>query len=403
MKRVENVRLQGEPGAESSDEGKAAAPSPPSGPEDPRVIRALEEYLAALEMDHRPDRQEFLARHAAIAHVLAGCLDGLEFMRTVNPERQPADGSATTLHPTAPLGDFCLLREIGRGGMGIVYEAEQMSLGRRVALKVLPFAAALDSKQLQRFKNEAQAAAHLHHQNIVPIHFVGCERGVHFYAMQFIEGQSLAEVIHELRRGERSCVSTPSLGALTQPRSPEDTPPVAALSTEHSTTSPAFFRSVVNLGVQAAEALAYAHQMGVIHRDIKPANLLVGAGGRLWITDFGLAHCQSQPGLTMTGDVVGTLRYMSPEQALGKRVVVDARTDVYSLGATLYGRARALTRRCSRPGRLQPPEQPATPSCDREKFPVLSWWCYRSRDKPRCSAWTAGFIMVLRQFVRGLW
>src|SRR5207302_26171 len=97
-----------------------------------------------------------------------------------------------------------------------------------------------------------------------------------------------------------------------------------------------FSRTVANLAVQAAEALEHAHQFAVIHRDIKPANLLVDAGGRLWITDFGLAHCQSQPGLTMTGDVVGTLRYMSPEQALAKRVALDARTDVYSLGATLY-------------------------------------------------------------------
>src|SRR5205814_3785894 len=111
--------------------------------------------------------------------------------------------------------------------------------------------------------------------------------------------------------------------------------PVTAAS-ERSTKTPAFFRTVANLGVQAAEALEHAHQLGVIHRDIKPANLLIDLRGNLWITDFGLAHFRSHAALTMTGDLLGTLRYMSPEQALGQRLVLDHRTDVYSLGATLY-------------------------------------------------------------------
>ena len=256
------------------------------------------------------------------------------------------------------LGDFRLLREIGRGGMGVVYEAEQISLARRVALKVLPFAATLDNKQIQRFKNEAQAAGQLHHTNIVAVHFVGCERGVHFYAMQYIEGQSLGQVIADLRSQnadlpKKSGVRTAQpVSPGTQDHQPAEpvhqsaicdppseiaapTPPVAALSTEKSLTNRAFFHAVAKLGMQAAEALDYSHELGVIHRDIKPANLLLDVRGKLWITDFGLAHCQSQAGLTMSGDLVGTLRYMSPEQALAKRVVVDHRTDIYSLGATL--------------------------------------------------------------------
>src|SRR5439155_1420249 len=110
----------------------------------------------------------------------------------------------------------------------------------------------------------------------------------------------------------------------------------AAVSTEHSLKSPAFYRTVAQLGRQAAEALEHAHGQGVVHRDVKPANLIVDGRGNLWVTDFGLAHCQSQAGLTMTGDLVGTLRYMSPEQALAQRVVIDHRTDVCSLGTTLY-------------------------------------------------------------------
>src|SRR5262249_19338200 len=120
------------------------------------------------------------------------------------------------------------------------------------------------------------------------------------------------------------------------PAPPADTSPAAALSTERSTRSPAFFRTVANLGVQAAEALEHAHQFGVVHRDVKPGNLMVDAAGRLWVSDFGLARLGTDPGLTMTGDLLGTIRYMSPEQALAKRVVVDHRTDVYSLGVTLY-------------------------------------------------------------------
>lgn len=182
----------------------AAAP----GQDDPRVIQALDEYLAQLEAGQKPDRLVFLSRHAEVAEALAKCLDGLEFVQKAAPQldQQVADQGTTLsvitgeLAATMPLGDFRIIREIGRGGMGVVYEAEQLSLGRRVALKVLPFAAALDSRQLQRFKNEAQAAAHLHHTNIVPVFGVGCERGVHFYAMQYIEGQTLAAMIRQLRQ-----------------------------------------------------------------------------------------------------------------------------------------------------------------------------------------------------------
>jgi serine/threonine protein kinase/tetratricopeptide (TPR) repeat protein len=248
------------------------------------------------------------------------------------------------------LGDFRILREVGRGGMGIVYEAEQMSLKRRVALKVLPFAGAMDSRQLQRFKNESLAAAQLHHTNIVPVYYVGCERGIHFYAMQFIEGHSLADVIASLRKpseprplgsGEGADRTT-AYNPLPDGRGSDsstatvNTKPIAALSTLRSTTDAAYFRTIAELGIQAAEGLDYAHEHGIIHRDIKPANLLVDAESRLWITDFGLAQVQGDARMTMTGDLVGTLRYMSPEQALAKRVVVDHRTDIYSLGATLY-------------------------------------------------------------------
>jgi WD40 repeat protein/serine/threonine protein kinase len=201
------------------------------------------------------------------------------------------------------LGDFRLVREIGRGGMGVVFEAEQISLGRRVALKVLPPAAILEPKQLQRFQVEAQAEAALEHPNVVPVIACGQDRGIPYLAMRLIEGRHLAEVI----RGRRE-------------RHEGGLPP----------------REVAWLGKQAAEALDFAHRNGVLHRDIKPANLLLDDRNHLWISDFGLARILGHGDLTASGDLIGTLRYMSPEQVLGRRGLVDHRTDIYSLGATLY-------------------------------------------------------------------
>jgi WD40 repeat protein/serine/threonine protein kinase len=305
----------------------------------------VEEYLEQLRAGRRPSRQEFLVRYAEVAPALAECLDGLEFIQSAAsrlagsaPELPPDCAAPSELGPGQPLGDFRIVRELGRGGMGVVYEAVPLSLGRRVALKVLPFASALDTRQVQRFKNEAQAAAHLHHSNIVPVFGVGCERSVHYYAMQFIEGHTLADAISEWRSaGRKGAAADLGLTALHVPKPDvSTTAPAAGLSTERSPRGTTHFTLVAGLGVQAAEALEHAHQMGVTHRDVKPANLMVDGRGHLWVSDFGLAHVQGDAGLTMTGDLVGTLRYMSPEQALANRVPVDHRTDVYSLGATLY-------------------------------------------------------------------
>jgi WD40 repeat protein/serine/threonine protein kinase len=347
----------------------------------------IDEFLERQARGERPDVEEYARRYPHLAVVLRQMLPtlGLLGVSAANGLGEPP-GVAADLTPEAPLGDYRLVCEIGRGGMGVVYEAVQISLGRRVALKILPFAAALDAKHLQRFKNEAHAAAQLHHQNIVPVYGVGCDRGVHYYAMQFIDGQTLAAVIAELRQlvhgrqEEREVPARPVASDLlsgkwlpeaaaaeqqpTGPYPPAAEPPAfpaaakeavanghrrgeraasdtigkvgAALSTENSTSNPAFFRAAAQLGIQAARALEHSHSLGVVHRDIKPTNLLVDGRGNLWITDFGLAHVQSDTKLTLTGDIVGTLRYMSPEQALAQRVDVAHRTDLYSLGATLY-------------------------------------------------------------------
>jgi WD40 repeat protein/serine/threonine protein kinase len=339
------------------------------------------------------------------------------------------------------IGDYRILREIGRGGMGVVYEAEQISLGRRVALKVLPGQASSDRIIQERFRREARAAARLHHTNIVPVYDVGQDGDVRFYAMQFIQGLGLDAVISELRRlhvrassqskmrashdslsrqprGEQPSqgIEAPTLGAgvevsavlqyLTgrldrrlepagaseptlakaragglatpgeagrQSRAAEFNPaltrtdagsavagdrtgpqcehaPAPALATSGAPSSSSailpggaelssvesgrrgYFRSLAQIGRQVAGGLAYAHARGIVHRDIKPSNLLLDTEGVVWITDFGLAKGDDE-GLTQSGDILGTLRYMAPERFRGQG---DARADLYALGLTLY-------------------------------------------------------------------
>jgi serine/threonine protein kinase len=306
---------------------------------DPRVFAAVQEYLAAAEAGNPIPRREFLLRHPEIADELASCLDGLALVQAAAseiPGAPPRPKRKRDLDPAMaqPIGDFQLVQEIGHGGMGTVYEAIQLSLGRRVAVKVLPLAAALDARHLERFHLEAQAAARLHHTNIVPVHAVGCERSVHFYAMQLIDGQSLAEVIRDLK-----LLAARNKGDAQKDDAGQDgdiDKTAHDLSTLRHTGGSAYAHSVARLAIQAAEALAYAHDAGVVHRDVKPANLMLDSTGKLWITDFGLAHMYAESQLTRTGDFVGTLRYMSPEQAAGRAVVLDQRTDIYSLGVTLY-------------------------------------------------------------------
>ena len=303
------------------------------------VSVVIEEFLAELEQGHHPSISEYLTRYPEQADVLASLLPAAAAMASLGIPSHPSGSKAGIDQRAIPfreLGDFRILRELGRGGMGVVYEAEQISLGRRIALKVLPFAGVLDPRQLQRFKNEARAAATLDHPHIVHVHAVGQDRGVHFYAMQLIEGKSLAEVISMWRAPPDSLVSSSATVDPERKTTIQSTNRNTRQATATGEISRLRFRQVIDWGIQAATALEYAHQSGIVHRDIKPSNLLVNAEGQLWVTDFGLAMTRSDTGITMTGDVLGTFRYMSPEQILGQRSVIDHRTDVYSLGLTLY-------------------------------------------------------------------
>jgi serine/threonine protein kinase len=311
---------------------------------DAHLAEVLDAYLAAMEAGAAPARAELLAQHPELADQLAACLASLDFIRRAAPGssflEQGAEGPAGVSGPARraepifrqpglrpgeqlELGDYRLLREIGRGGMGIVYEARQLSSGRPVALKVLPFSSALDSRQLLRFKNEAEAASRFQHPNIVPVWDVGAQGDLHFYVMKFIEGQTLAKIIRERKAETPNPAAAPTVSASATP--------------EQVSSKDSYYRTVAKLGLQAALGLEHAHQAGIVHRDIKPGNLLVDQGLHLWITDFGLARILDDAGnLTLSGDLVGTLRYMSPEQTLAKLGIVDQRSDIYSLGVTLY-------------------------------------------------------------------
>jgi WD40 repeat protein/serine/threonine protein kinase len=379
-----------------------------------RFEELAEEFAARFRRGERPGLQEYIDRCPDLADEIRELFPALvevERVKEDGPAPPGAAEAAASLPPLGQVGDYRVLREVGRGGMGVVYEAEQVSLGRRVALKVLPRQVSSDLKTLARFRREARSAAQLHHTNIVPVFEVGKEADVSYYAMQFIQGQGLDLVIDELRRlKDRSHPTGPArepeqphlpipsgttaaapsrsrqvsrmaqslltgrfvpetpggpgevedatthrqaTAALSDRRDPDETEappasgpaPVAVPSPPSSVVLPGgsplsavepgrrpFHRSAAHIGRQVAAGLSYAHARGIVHRDIKPSNLLLDTQGVVWITDFGLAKA-SDDGLTQTGDILGTVRYMAPERFRGEG---DGRADVYALGLTLY-------------------------------------------------------------------
>jgi serine/threonine protein kinase/formylglycine-generating enzyme required for sulfatase activity len=357
-----------------------------------------DEFVEAFRQGKRPSIEEYARRYPAHADEIREILPALVLMEKakaaddipVQPRQATAPAAAASLQH---LGDYQILREVGRGGMGVVYEAQQLSLGRHVAIKVLPSHALLDTRQLGRFRREARSAAKLHHTNIVPVFGVGEQDGLHYYVMQFIQGLGLDADLDELRRlrqarGKQAPTQHDAPGRPTNvtrdvsavhvargllsgqfrppeptgdlaiapggaspvasaPGAPEPSSSVRAADTsatihlpgqsEGSTLSESgnqYWQSVARVGMQVADALAHAASQGILHRDVKPSNLLLDDTGNVWVTDFGLAKAQSDSDdLTHTGDVVGTLRYLAPERFNGQG---DVRSDVYALGLTLY-------------------------------------------------------------------
>jgi serine/threonine protein kinase len=324
------------------------------------VGRVADEYTDRVNRGEQVAIDEYAERYPQIADVLRQMLPSLGLLGKLSALPGEDDGRpVSTAAVPEYLGDYRIVREIGRGGMGVVYEAEQKSLGRRVALKVLPFHRLMDPLYLKRFEREARAAARLHHTNIVPVFGVGEDGGIHFYAMQYIAGQGLDRVISELRRfrqaggqGGSEAYShsfSDSASSIAQSlggggfdaqganqygdATSSSSEPEGGISSVSDHSFSKYLRCVAGLGIQVADALAYAHSQGVLHRDIKPSNLLLDSAGIIWVTDFGLAKADDTEDLTHSGDVIGTLRYVAPERLAGR---YDARSDIFSLGLTLY-------------------------------------------------------------------
>ena len=396
---------------------------------DPDIELLTDDFIRRFRLGENPSIEDYARRYPSIASEIVDVLASIEMMEQLSrcevDYREQANGTRAANRGTSSkrLGEFDIVREIGRGGMGVVFEAVDRALQRRVALKVLNDSTLATQKHIDRFHRESRLAAQLHHTNIVSVFGVGEENGTHFYAMQYVQGVSLQEIILGLRHldeagdNERydsraklsgsaddarlvaramllgrfaesrdvdahkdSEQSTSDEGGLNpivddndtvgsafdqtldisnskhdEGNSPDSSKPswesdalpqqqfvVPAPDTAAGKNlrlgpnlrlGTAYFESVARIGVQVARALHYAHTNGILHRDVKPANLLFDAKGTVWVADFGLAKLAEHDDLTRTGDVVGTLKYMAPEQLAGQ---ADARSDVHALGQTLY-------------------------------------------------------------------
>lgn len=331
-----------------------------------------EQFIARRRAGENVSVDAYANEHPELADDIRRLFRTMLVMERFKSAAQPVSESSVLfeIQGLQQLGDYRIIREIGRGGMGIVYEAEQQSLRRNVAVKVFPRKVLSSSRQLKRFQSEAQTAASLHHTNIVPVFGVGQHDDLHYFVMQRINGIALDEYVRGVASATSSgsgtagetdnspvdCVSTTSnfeqsvaksrwsdrsIGDSNSP-APEPRSPTFRAFADPPFVDPSGNlvagqlpdpRWVATVGIQVAKAVGFAHDQGVLHRDIKPSNLLLDPRGTIWVTDFGLAIAIDPNSAGQEGEVAGTLRYMAPEHLKGEQT---ARGDIYSLGLTLY-------------------------------------------------------------------
>jgi serine/threonine protein kinase len=307
-----------------------------------------EQFAEAIRGGAYPNIDVYLKRHPEKADEIRDLLESIALIETFKQSKRAVSDPSARHTTLTELDDYKIIREIGRGGMGIVFEAIHEPLSRKVAIKVLANNLLGESKHLIRFRREARAAAKLRHTNIVPVFGVGTSGEHHYYVMDYIDGMSLHQWLTSLDQDRSPAAPTVDLYSAntftgvntdantvgtTEGEIEEDALQQPGVDPSTVQDTPRYQRWVANLGISAADALHYAHSQGVLHRDIKPANLLLDRNNTLWIADFGLAKLAEQNAVTATGDIVGTPQYMPPESFEGN---YDIRSEVYALGLTLY-------------------------------------------------------------------
>ena len=291
----------------------------------------VDEFTSQIRAGLNPQVADFQERYPQLHCQLEELLGSVKAIESLKSTAAGKAGSSASFHRTQfpmpeTIGEYQVLSELGRGGMGVVYLGKHQTLGREVAIKVLPPSLAASEDRVDRFQSEAQAAARLHHTNIVGVFGVGQNDSFHYYVMDFVAGRGLDEFIRE--RKKKRCESDSDSSSYSDSSSSSQ-PPHASTHSDQ-----AHFRWAARVGADLADALAYAHGQGVLHRDLKPSNFLLGDDGIVRITDFGLAKLSgSDVHLTKTGDLIGTPQYLAPESLKGQ---YDARSEVYCLGLTTY-------------------------------------------------------------------